>query len=111
MAPSSGGAMGGTHFSPATWKAWGMDANGDGKASPYNSVDAIFATARYLRASGAPHSYRHAIYAYNHAGWYVNLILRTSRQFGKLTTALAKPLAQPPLSTLARPRVQSLNLE
>jgi membrane-bound lytic murein transglycosylase B len=58
-----------------------MDADGDRKASPYNSVDAIFSTARYLRASGAPRSYRKALFAYNHAGWYVDRVLATEKQF------------------------------
>ena len=47
------------------------DADGDGKASPYNSVDAVYSTARYLRATGAPRSYKKALFAYNHADWYV----------------------------------------
>ena len=64
---------------PATWKRWGMDADGDHDASPY---DAIFSTARYLRASGAPHSYRRAIFAYNHAGWYVRDVLHRAKLFG-----------------------------
>jgi hypothetical protein len=81
MGPSKAGALGWTQFMPATWKRWGMDADGDGKASPYNSVDAIFSTARYLRASGAPKSYKHAIFAYNHAGWYVKSVLARTRHF------------------------------
>ncbi len=76
MGPSSAGAIGWTQFMPATWRAWGMDANGDGQASPYDSVDALYSTARYLRASGAPRSYRRALFAYNHADWYVRLVLR-----------------------------------
>ena len=82
MGPSSAGAIGWTQFMPGTWKRWGMDADGDRHASPYNSVDAIFSTARYLRASGAPHSYKRAIYAYNHAGWYVRDVLRRAKLFG-----------------------------
>src|SRR3954451_1668848 len=82
-----------------------MDAERGGKASPYNSVDAIFSTARYLRANGAPHNYRHAIYAYNHAGWYVNLVLRTARQFGKVNAAGAAP---EPLSLQNLPREQTV---
>jgi membrane-bound lytic murein transglycosylase B len=81
MGPSSAGAIGWTQFMPATWKAYGMDADGDGKANPYTSADAVFASARYLRASGAPKNYRKALFAYNHADWYVNLVLRTSRNF------------------------------
>jgi Ca2+-binding RTX toxin-like protein len=82
MGPSKAGAIGWTQFMPATWRRWGMDADGDHRASPYDSVDAIFSTARYLRASGAPHSYRRAIFAYNHAGWYVRDVLHRAKLFG-----------------------------
>ncbi len=81
MGPSSAGAIGWTQFMPATWRIWGMDADGDGKASPYNSADAVFSTARYLRASGAPRNYRKALYAYNHAGWYVRKVLATAKTY------------------------------
>ncbi len=81
MGPSSAGAIGWTQFLPSTWQAWGMDADGDGRASPYSSADAIFSSARYLRASGAPRSYRKALFAYNHANWYVNQVLALSRKF------------------------------
>ena len=81
MGPSKAGAIGWTQFMPGTWKRWGMDADGDGKASPYNSVDAIFSTARYLRAAGAPRSYKRAIFAYNHAGWYVKSVLARRAHF------------------------------
>jgi hypothetical protein len=81
MGPSKAGALGWTQFMPATWKRWGMDADGDGKASPYSSVDAIFSTARYLRASGAPKSYKRAIFAYNHADWYVKSVLARTAHF------------------------------
>jgi hypothetical protein len=56
----------------ATWKAYGVDANGDGKKDPYNPVDAIFAAARYLKAAGGEDDLRKAIFAYNHADWYVD---------------------------------------
>ncbi len=81
MGPSSAGAIGWTQFMPGTWKMWGMDADGDRKASPYSSVDAIFSTARYLRASGAPRNYRKALFAYNHATWYVNKVLARSKAY------------------------------
>src|SRR5206468_8503685 len=60
MGPSKAGAIGWTPFMPATWKRWGMDAAGDGKASPYSSADALFATARHLPAAAAPGPYRRA---------------------------------------------------
>ena len=42
---SYAGAQGWMQFMPATWKAYGTDANRDGKRDPYNPVDAIFAAA------------------------------------------------------------------
>ena len=75
---STAGALGWMQFMPATWKAYGVDANKDGRKDPYNPADAIFAAARYLKASGAPKDMRKAIFAYNHAGWYVDsVVLRT----------------------------------
>jgi hypothetical protein len=61
--------------SPSTWDSYGVDGNGDGRRSPYDPEDAIPAAARYLRASGAPADYRRAIFAYNHADWYVADVL------------------------------------
>ncbi len=72
---SSAGAVGWMQFMPATWEMYGVDANGDGRKDPYNPVDAIFAAARYLKAAGAGDSLRRAIWAYNHADWYVNDVL------------------------------------
>ena len=75
---STAGAQGWMQFMPATWKQYGVDANKDGRKDPYNPVDAIFAAARYLKAAGAPKNMRKAIFAYNHAGWYVDsVVLRT----------------------------------
>ncbi len=44
-------------------------------ADPYNPVDAIFTAARYLHAAGASKNLSQAIFAYNHAGWYVQSVL------------------------------------
>src|SRR5205085_443258 len=50
MGPSSAGAIGWMQFMPDTWLRWGVDANGDGIADPWNAADAIVAAARYLAA-------------------------------------------------------------
>ena len=54
---------------PSTWDAYGE--GGD----VYDPRDAIPAAARYLKAAGAPDDYQRAIFAYNHAGWYVTKVL------------------------------------
>ncbi|HWT94844.1 MAG TPA: lytic transglycosylase domain-containing protein [Solirubrobacteraceae bacterium] len=79
MGPSSAGAIGWTQFMPKTWKAYGVDADGDGRRDPFNAADAIHSAANYLRASGAPREWRKALFAYNRAGWYVEKVLRVAR--------------------------------
>jgi len=75
MGPSSAGAIGWMQFMPSTWMRWGVDANGDGVADPWNANDAIFSAARYLAAAGAPNDLYRAVFAYNHADWYVREVL------------------------------------
>ena len=76
---SSAGALGWMQFMPSTWKMYGIDANKDGRKDPYNPVDAIFAAARYLKAAGYENDVRRAIFAYNHADWYVDSVLLRAR--------------------------------
>ena len=79
LSVSSAGAEGWMQFMPETWARWGVDANADGKKDPYDPRDAIFAAARYLRASGAPQRMREAVFAYNHANWYVEDVMRRAQ--------------------------------
>jgi Transglycosylase SLT domain/Peptidase family M23 len=76
---SSAGALGWMQFMPPTWAAYGVDANKDGRKDPYNPVDAIFAAARYLKAANYENDVRAAIWAYNHADWYVDSVLLRAR--------------------------------
>jgi Transglycosylase SLT domain len=81
---SSAGAIGWMQFMPETWSGYGVDANGDGKADPYDPEDAIFAAANYLRAAGAPGDWYSAVFAYNHADWYVAEVLANAQCYGQL---------------------------
>ena len=81
MGPSSAGAIGWMQFMPSSWMRWGMDANGDGVASPWNPEDAVYASARYLAAAGAHDDISRAIFAYNHADWYVEDVLELAQLF------------------------------
>jgi len=90
---SSAGAMGWMQFIPSSWKTFGVDANSDGKKDPYNPVDAIFAAARYLKAAGADTDLRKAIFAYNHADWYVDSVLMRARFIGGMPSDLVGSLS------------------
>jgi hypothetical protein len=92
MGPSSAGAMGWMQFLPSSWEAFGLDANGDGREDPYNPVDAICAAAHYLKLSGGSDDLYGAIFAYNHADWYVQEVLTYARAYGKLPTDLVGSL-------------------
>jgi murein DD-endopeptidase MepM/ murein hydrolase activator NlpD len=82
MGPSSAGAVGWMQFMPSTWDRWGVDANGDGIADPWNPQDAVFAAARYLAAAGGRDDIARAVLAYNHAQWYVDEVLQLAQTFG-----------------------------
>ena len=89
---SYAGAQGWMQFMPATWKAYGTDANRDGKRDPYNPVDAIFAAAKYLKAAGAETDLRRAIFAYNHADWYVADVLERAEAIAQMPTSMVGAL-------------------
>ncbi len=88
LSVSSAGAYGWMQFIPSSWKAYGVDANGDGKKDPYNPVDAIFAAARYLRAADGDRDIKKAIFAYNHADWYVQSVLVRAKLIGGIPADL-----------------------
>jgi hypothetical protein len=69
----------------STWRRYGVDGDHDGRESVYDPADAIPAAARYLVASGAPADYHAAIFAYNHADWYVAEVLAKAAQYRAAT--------------------------
>jgi murein DD-endopeptidase MepM/ murein hydrolase activator NlpD len=89
---STAGAVGWMQFLPSTWKRYGVDANHDGRKDPYNPVDAIFSAARYLKAADAQTDVRQAIFAYNHADWYVDSVLMRASLLGGMPADLVGSL-------------------
>jgi len=98
---SSAGAIGWMQFMPSSWDMYGVDANNDGVADPYNPEDAIYAAARYLSAAGMPADTYNAIYAYNHADWYVSEVLANAACFGGIGGAAGPFALQPRLQELS----------
>jgi murein DD-endopeptidase MepM/ murein hydrolase activator NlpD len=86
MGPSSAGAIGWMQFMPSTWLRWGVDANGDGVADPWNPTDAVFSAARYLAAAGGTTDLYRGVFAYNHADWYVKQVLALADLYGGNST-------------------------
>ena len=86
VGPSSAGALGPMQFMPSTWAYAGVDGDGDGKADIMNPYDAVPAAALYLCRDGAGRggsALYGAIYAYNHADWYVREVLALAARYGQ----------------------------
>jgi hypothetical protein len=93
---NAAGAGGPMQFIASTWSRYGVDGDGDGRADRWDQADAIFAAANYLARSGAPRDYRGAIFAYNHAGWYVTDVQAWAARYrgsALSQTASVEPLA------------------
>ena len=81
LSVSSAGAIGWMQFMPGTWRGYGVDADSNGTADPYDPDDAINAAANYLKANGAASNLRNAVWHYNHSNSYVDLVLKLAQDY------------------------------
>lgn len=84
VGPSPAGALGPMQFMPSTWARWGITAFGEkGPPNVMDPYDAVPSAARYLCAAGAVQAggLYGAIYAYNHADWYVREVQALAQQY------------------------------
>ncbi len=81
---SYAGAQGPMQFLPSTFASYAVDGDGDGTKDIQSPADAIYSAARYLCANGAGRSDEataRAVWHYNHADWYVALVLKLAGQY------------------------------
>jgi hypothetical protein len=87
VGPSSAGALGPMQFLPSTWQEWGIDGFCDtGTPDISNPYDAVPSAAEMLCGDGAAkggQSLYNAIFAYNHANWYVDEVLAIAREYAQ----------------------------
>ena len=89
-------AMGPMQFIPTTWRAYAVDADGNGTTDPFDIDDVALAAANYLCTAGGDlrtdAGQRRAVFAYNHSDSYVNQVLALARAY-----ASGIPVADLPL--------------
>jgi Transglycosylase SLT domain len=80
-------AVGPMQFIPGTWAAFGVDADGDGRADPQDVYDSAAAAAGYLCAYGRDlalaSGLRSAILAYNHSTPHLATVLAWQHRFAR----------------------------
>jgi hypothetical protein len=87
---SYAGARGPMQFMPATFAAYGVDGDADGDVDIDDPADAVFSAARYLCANGAGRggpALARAVWHYNHAEWYVALVLKLAAKYAQADNA------------------------
>ncbi len=85
------GAEGPMQFEPATFAEYKVRIDRSRKLTPYEPADAIYSAARMLCADGAgtTKALHGAVFAYNHACWYVQDVLTIASRY--TTQARPKP--------------------
>lgn len=76
-------AVGPMQFLTSSFRAWAVDANGDGQANPHNAFDAIATAGRYL-CNGSSHlgSLDAALRRYNNSAAYVAQVQSKALSYG-----------------------------
>jgi membrane-bound lytic murein transglycosylase B len=89
-------AVGPMQFIPSTWAGYGVDANGDGTADPFNIFDAAAAAADYLCAAGGDLTtlagQLRAVRAYNDSDDYIRLVLQLEVEYARGVPGLTVPI-------------------
>ena len=82
---NSAGAEGPMQFLPTTFAKYGVDADPGHPLSPYDPADAIYSAAAMLCAQGARGGslagIEQAVFAYNHAQWYVRDVMAWAAKY------------------------------
>ena len=81
-----------------TFGAYAVDGDGDGISNVYNPADAIFTAASYLcrNGGGKGGDLSRAVFAYNHATWYVTKVLTIASTYEAATpTPVWRPARAP----------------
>ncbi|GAA3838326.1 NlpC/P60 family protein [Sphaerisporangium flaviroseum] len=84
---------------PSKFNGYASDGDEDGIADVYNPADAVLGAAKMLKRNGAPGDLKRALFAYNHAMWYVEQVLEIARRYASDGTLELPPADDPACDT------------
>lgn len=92
---SGSGAFGAPQFLPTSYLAYGVDANGDGRVSLYDTEDAAASCASYFAGHGwrpglSTKERRAVVWEYNHSSAYVDTVLALAARINAAPVTYAK---------------------
>jgi membrane-bound lytic murein transglycosylase B len=92
---SVSGAFGAPQFLPTSYLAYGVDANGDGRVSLYDTEDAAASCASYFAGHGwrpdlSTKERRAVVWEYNHSSAYVDTVLALAARINAAPVTYAK---------------------
>ncbi|MFC2131994.1 lytic murein transglycosylase, partial [Bacteroidota bacterium] len=93
------GAFGLSQFLPSSYIRWAVDGNGDGIIDLFNTEDAIYSVANYLKVNGwgdSKEQQEKAVYHYNNSKAYVNAVLTLAEKVKKRFSESEKAKQQNP---------------
>ncbi|HVO25170.1 MAG TPA: lytic murein transglycosylase [Candidatus Margulisiibacteriota bacterium] len=96
---SVSGAFGAPQFLPTSYLAYGVDANGDGRVSLYDTDDAAASCARYFAGHGwrpglSTKERRAVVWEYNHSSAYVDTVLALAARINSAPATHTKQTAK-----------------
>ena len=96
---SGSGAFGAPQFLPTSYLAYGVDGNGDGRVSLYDTEDAAASCASYFAGHGwrpglSTKERRAVVWEYNRSSAYVDTVLALAARINAAPAAYAKQTAK-----------------
>ena len=96
---SGSGAFGTPQFLPTSYLAYGVDANGDGRVSLYDTEDAAASCASYFAGHGwrpglSTKDRRAVVWEYNHSSAYVDTVLALAARINAAPVIYAQQTAK-----------------
>jgi len=96
---SGSGAFGAPQFLPTSYLAYGVDGNGDGRVSLYDTEDAAASCASYFAGHGwhpglSTKERRAAVWQYNHSAAYVDTVLALAARISNAPPSHSKQVVK-----------------